>query len=103
MELEQILTISARDYCDINGKRLNDYTAVGVSAKLTLYDEKNWWEEGYGKLTWKRRLNSKYIPKNTEAFVDLKMYLIKTWHGHYSGDNSEFLVTGTALIPKKRM
>lgn len=103
MKLEQILTISARDYCKINGKQLSDYTAKGIHAKLTLYDpEKRWWDKGYGKLVWKRRLISKYIPEDTEAFVDFKIHLIKTWHDHYSGDNSEIFVNGTALIPRNK-
>lgn len=74
--LEKILTVSARDYCEYEGKKLSDYVMQGVHC-----------EEDIARISY----FVKMVPKQTEVVVDYKFC-----KGRYT-----YLKSGTALIPKK--
>jgi len=72
----EILTMTARDYCETQGRKLSDYQPHGVrlierSDDLTGLLEK--------------------APKGTEAITDLKERI---------GFPGGYIVSGTALVPK---
>ncbi|MBI2451828.1 hypothetical protein HYV50_01980 [Candidatus Pacearchaeota archaeon] len=82
--LEKILTISAREYCEMQGKDLSDYEPVGVH-----YYEGRSGEANQGLINF-----AKTVPKGTEVIVSYSARTI----------NINFCVValqGTALIPKK--
>jgi len=63
IELEKILTISARDYCEINGKDLNEYEAKGVH-----FNPEN--DLRCGELT---KSFAKIVQKEAEVIVDYRV------------------------------
>ena len=80
--LEKVLTISAREYCEMRGVQLKDYNAVGVHHRAFIkgnYDGKNLWE---------------CIPVGTEAIVGYTSSISQ------SGESFVLFEAGTALIPK---
>lgn len=78
---DKILTISARDYVEMQGKRLCDYDAQGVHA----VEELSCLGQNYFM---------KLVPTNAEVVVDYRVAAAgKSYSGVYSA-------SGTALIPK---
>lgn len=80
--LDKILTISARDYCDMHGKSLTDYEAVGVHVKQP-YDLINRFV--------------KAVPDEAEVIIGFN-------HSAAGGSVScrpVLYASGTALIPRK--
>ena len=71
--LEKILTISARDYCEMYGKKLDQYIAVGL------------WSYSYTRMNGFQGV----IPEGAEVVIDFVT-------GRYS-------LHGTALIPKDKL
>jgi len=92
--LDKILTISARDYCEMYGKNLSDYTCRGINEftegnisnrkiiKHRFFPEivEETFEEGLISFL-------KSIPEGAEVVVDYRP--------------SSYMLSGTALIPKK--
>jgi len=74
--LEKILTISARDYCEMNGKYLVDYTAKGIHVN----------EHDYKVM----ESFLKQIPADAEVVVEYRA----------AGGNRWAWANGTALIPR---
>lgn len=91
MKLEQILTISARDYCDINAKQLSDYIAQGIHVFIQLYFHHEY------VLPAKEFLKS--APQDTEVVVG---YSICKLAERSYGEICYLEVNGTALIPKQK-
>lgn len=106
IELEKILTISAKDYCEMHDKSLRDYTCVGVHVE-EFCDERT---EEHGKnLFYKNALYivvkgveyfRKAVPEDAEVVVDFKPSI---------GSETKmedcayiYAASGTALIPKKK-
>jgi hypothetical protein len=71
--VERVLTVSARDYVESEGKRLEDYDMVGASGGSATY-----WNE----CVWN-------VPKGTEVVVDCK-------------PKNDYVEIGTALIPRHK-
>ena len=81
LSLEKILTVSAKEYCCIVGKKLKDYSAVGV-----MHDS----PFGYYKIKGEEKKEMTVeAPERTEVIVN--------YHMLYNG-----YCIGTALIPKKK-
>ncbi len=88
--LEKILTISAKDYCEMMDKRLSNYTAVGVHT----------YNGGYcvpHKLIRDQLNASEELLAETEVIVDY-IGCISFGEGY---NTSGACASGTALIPKK--
>ncbi|MDO8516550.1 MAG: hypothetical protein Q7S33_00335 [Nanoarchaeota archaeon] len=84
----EILTMSARDYCDTQGRNLNFYNAKGVNM--------NNYFEGVNSIH-KQMLSEvmKIVPE-AEVIVDYKVSIISNKY------SSLFSASGTALIPKSK-
>lgn len=88
INIDKILTISARDYADLVGKKLEDYEAVGMHIT-----------EIISAGTMFERLTEEFasrVQKEVEVVVDYKASI--------GGREYNFIyhVSGTALIPKKK-
>lgn len=81
--LEKILTISARDWCEANNKKLKDYRVIGVH------------QTGSGSEPAKHIGNS--LPRGTDVVVNFRFSLYQ-----YTVANTGYTSSGTALIPKKK-
>jgi hypothetical protein len=84
--LEKILSISARDYCDMHGKNIGDFEAIGVHVNA------------YPGCRLREKFQIK-VPPETEVVVE--------YHGNGLGGDGYGgglvgLANGTALIPRKR-
>lgn len=78
-KLENILTISATEYCEMVGNKLSEYKPVGVGKEIT--------DENVVFLN---------VPEGTEVIVDFKIaYSI-------SGAISKAYGVGTALVRKEK-
>lgn len=88
LELD-VFTVSAKDYCEMSGKRLSDYTPVEVHVTDN--------HKFYG-LTHPAHslLRDGKIPQGAEVVVDLRYSCAET--------QGDFLVfaSGTALVPKEK-
>lgn len=83
-ELEKILTLSAKDYCDMNGKKITDFEPKGIHIRITFAHI----ESKEPLLIFAER-----IPSATEIVVN---YTATT-------NNSYYYASGVALIPKKNL
>lgn len=79
--LEKILTISARDYCEMHGGRLDQYEARGIR-------EVCYFDSGV--------FSRDKIPNNTEVVVGYRVTI-----GGTGEDTPRIISIGTALIRKK--
>lgn len=91
-DLEKILTISAGDYCQIQGKSLADYEAKGFH--FLVKDIKDGTKLG--------ELLKAYVPKEAEVIVEFRPYFTEYGVSFSRGPVSIFGASGTALIPKKK-
>lgn len=82
--LEKILTISAREYCEMHGKKLRDFKAVGVHYR------------GYAPEHMEAESINDIVPRGTEVVVNYSASISR------QGCNFAYFEHGTALIPKKR-
>jgi hypothetical protein len=91
IELEKILTISARDYCEMYGKELNQYDARGIHCEGK--NEIIWLDKGIIKQF------SEVVPDNAEIVVEYRAYVA----GQRCETDINLIIgaSGTALIPKK--
>src|SRR3989344_3859633 len=78
--LENLLTVSARDYCESVGKKLSDYEMRGVH------------REGFSEL----KNFAKMVPENAEVVVDY-VFIRSSNTGNYMN------ASGTALIPNEEL
>jgi hypothetical protein len=81
IKLDKILTMSAKDYCEMQRKRLSDYKARGVHCYGGINSFKN------------------SVPNETEVIVDYKFSITSAVEKGRSIENFEY-ASGTALIPK---
>lgn len=81
--LDKILTISARDYCDMHGKSLTDYEERGVHIE----------EPDSSELTILESFAQK-VPEEAEIIVAYQQQIIS------EEPNDIYFADGTALIPK---
>ena len=76
--LEKILTISARDYCEIHRKKLENYEVRGIHSR----------DIGTAGATFVLSRFLDIVPEEAEVVVDYRF--------------SDIRASGTALIPKNR-
>jgi hypothetical protein len=87
IKLARILTISARDYCEMHGRKLNDYEAKGIH-----YTGSTWQKER-GVTCWDlvNHVFLPLVPNEAEVVVDFRDSM---------GSDFHYSAHGTALIPK---
>lgn len=90
VELSKILTVSARDYVDSQGKVMSNYEMVGVG--ISEYAGNS----GKFSVSPKEAL-ANVVPEGTEVVVD---YRSLGFHNKYQ-DEDYCEANGTALIPRK--
>jgi len=91
IDKSRILTISAREYCEIYDKKLSDYTAVGVHYEGAVTS---------GLLS----MFSNSVPNEAEVVVGytpLPIFQSKAGDAKSSG-LAAGIASGTALIPRKK-
>ena len=86
--MDRILTVSAQEYCDNQGKEISDYNLVGVHStwNRVLYGL----VEGAGS-----KFLDEVVPTNTEVIVGYDFGITSR------NNNLYFFESGTALIPKE--
>ena len=92
IELGRLLTISARDYCEMYGKELNQYNARGIHLECS--------NEGSSKYHEIAKQFSEIVPENAEIVVGYKAYA--GGRGPGFGPLLIMGADGTALIPKEK-
>ncbi len=80
--LDKILTISARDWCEMHGKSLTDYEARGVHIDALDPDEQV----------------LKYFVQKVPVEAEVVVAFQQVYSGRHV--NSRYLASGTALIPR---
>ncbi len=101
--LPRLLTISAQEYCLMNGKNLNDYQAIGVNVALS--KESSMF--GDNDISRYREDLLKKIPPYTEVIVGFHEN-ISSYFAYKPRDDSvyyrdhihNYLASETALVPK---
>lgn len=84
IDIEQILTISATEYCRSENTSITDYDFMGIHVeKSTYYSNPR-----------PEKVLAKNVPKGTEAVVG--------YHFFMNPQADKLYVGGTALIPKKK-
>jgi len=89
--LEKILTISAREWYDMYGKKLDDYEAKGIHYEV--YD-----------MEFNKQLSKEFasqVPNNAEVVVAYKFFTNPNGGNISSRIVPRDYASGTALIPKK--
>jgi len=89
--LEKVLTISAREWCDMYGKKLDDYEAKGIHYEV--YD-----------MDFKKQLSKEFasqVPDNAEIVVGYRFSTNPNGGNVSSRIVPRDYASGTALIPKK--
>jgi hypothetical protein len=87
--LEKVLTVSARDYVESQGKTLSDYDMVGVHF-TTDYDD------------FELEKFCEYVSEDAEAVVDYQTNITALSGEALVDLSSRAILSGTALIPKEK-
>ena len=88
ISLDKILTISAREWCESNGKSLKDYKMVGITSSGIIFSD------CFSADAPKERL-AQEVPGNAKIVTD---YIPPSLVSSY--DNILYEANATALIPK---
>jgi hypothetical protein len=89
IKLDKILTMSAKDYCEMHGKKLYEYEARFIHYAFS---------SEYGDV-YKFKENFKNrVPKGTEVIVDYRFSIGGAGDLHTTSFG--YYASGTALIPK---
>ena len=106
MPSERILTISAKEYCDMYSKDIRDYEAVGIHLEHEDEYESQIENEKFGRLV--EELANK-VPDEAEVMVGYRFSVNIALCPFGSGgsiDGKDYLeqyyASGTALIPRKQ-
>lgn len=97
--LEKILTISAKEYCEMNGQKLLEYNAIGVHcASFECFV--NYIESKRELLNDMIKKFAENVPSETEVVVDYGFSISTTSTTSHGTSCLSYLGSGTALIPK---